>query len=81
VNVICPGYVRSPMTDRNDFPMPFLVEAERAADVIVAGLSRNRARIVFPHRLYWLLRLYAALPEPLLDIVMRRLPRKGAGAR
>jgi short-subunit dehydrogenase len=81
VSVICPGYVRSPMTDRNDFPMPFLVEVERAADVIVDGLSRNRARIVFPRRLYWLLRLYAALPEPLLDIVMRRLPRKGAGAR
>lgn len=81
VNVICPGYVRSPMTDRNDFPMPFLVEAERAAAIIVEGLARDRARIVFPRRLYWLLRLYAALPEPLLDIAMRRLPRKGAAGR
>lgn len=79
VNVICPGYVRSPMTDRNDFPMPFLVEADRAAAIIAEGLSRNRARIVFPRRLYWLLRLYAALPEMLLDVAMRRLPRKGAG--
>ena len=81
VNVICPGYVRSPMTDRNDFPMPFLIEADRAAAIIADGLARNRARIVFPRRLYWLLRLYAALPERLLDVTMRRLPRKGAGTR
>jgi short-subunit dehydrogenase len=78
VNVICPGYVRSPMTDRNDFPMPFLIEADRAAAIIADGLARDRARIVFPRRLYWLLRFYAALPEPWLDRIMRRLPRKGA---
>jgi short-subunit dehydrogenase len=81
VNVVCPGYVRSPMTDRNDFPMPFLMETERAAAIIADGLARNRARIVFPRRLYWILRLYAALPEPLLDRIMRRLPRKGAANR
>jgi len=48
---------------------------------IVDGLARNRARIVFPRRLYWMLRLYAALPEPVLDVVMRKLPRKQAAAR
>lgn len=78
VNVICPGYVRSAMTDRNDFPMPFLLEADRAAAIIADGLARNRACIVFPRPLYWILRLFAALPEPLLDRIMRRLPRKAA---
>ena len=76
VCVVCPGYVRSAMTDRNDFPMPFLVEADRAAAIIARGLARNRARIVFPLRLYLLLRLFAALPEALLDRIMARLPRK-----
>ncbi|MEY4679284.1 MAG: hypothetical protein RLZZ276_933 [Pseudomonadota bacterium] len=76
VCVVCPGYVRSPMTDRNDFPMPFLMEADRAAALVERGLARNRARIVFPMRLYLLLRLFAALPEPLLDRIMARLPRK-----
>ncbi len=76
INVICPGYVRSPMTDRNPFPMPFLMEVERAATTIARGLARNRARIVFPRRLYWILRLMAALPEPILDRLMARLPRK-----
>jgi NADP-dependent 3-hydroxy acid dehydrogenase YdfG len=76
INVICPGYVRSPMTDANDFPMPFLIEADAAASIIADGLARNVARIVFPRRLYWLLRCVAALPEPVLDRVMARLPRK-----
>ncbi len=76
INVICPGYVRSPMTDRNQFPMPFLMDVERAAIVIAHGLARNHARIVFPRRLYWILRLMAALPEPILDRLMTRLPRK-----
>jgi short-subunit dehydrogenase len=76
VSVICPGYVRSPMTDRNDFPMPFLIDAERAAEIVARGLARGRARIVFPWRLYAILRVVAALPEPLLDRLLARLPRK-----
>jgi short-subunit dehydrogenase len=76
VNVICPGYVRSRMTDANSFPMPFLMDADRAARIIADGLARDRARIVFPLRLYWILRLFAALPDPLLDRIMARLPRK-----
>jgi len=76
INVICPGYVRSPMTDRNRFPMPFLMDVERAALIIARGLARNHARIVFPLRLYWILRLMAALPESILDRLMIRLPRK-----
>ena len=78
VSVICPGYVRSPMTARNDFPMPFLIDAARAADIVARGLARNRARIVFPRRLYAILRLVAALPEPVLDRLLARLPRKAA---
>ena len=78
VSVICPGYVKSPMTDANDFPMPFMIDAERAAGIIVRGLARGAARIVFPWRLYAILRLVAALPEPLLDRMFARLPRKRA---
>jgi short-subunit dehydrogenase len=76
INALCPGYVQSPMTDRNDFRMPFLMSPERAARRIARGLAANRARIVFPHRLYWALRAAAALPESLLDRVLPRLPRK-----
>ncbi|HXZ86841.1 MAG TPA: SDR family NAD(P)-dependent oxidoreductase, partial [Myxococcota bacterium] len=76
INALCPGYVKSPMTDANDFAMPLLLSTERAARIIARGLARNRARIVFPRRLYWALRAAAALPEALLDWLLPRLPRK-----
>jgi len=77
VNVICPGYVTTRMTARNDFPMPFLMPAGRAARIMLDGLARDRARIAFPWRLYALVRLVAAIPPGWLDAVLRRLPRKG----
>ena len=48
VTTICPGFVRSEMTQRNDFPMPLLLEADRAAALICDGLQRQQAQIVFP---------------------------------
>jgi len=77
VNVICPGYVTTRMTAKNDFPMPFLMPAEKAARIILGGLKRDRARIAFPWPMYAAIRLVAAIPPGLLDPVLRRLPRKG----
>jgi short-subunit dehydrogenase len=76
VSVICPGYVTTRMTAGNEFPMPLLMPAERAAAIIKRGLARNKARIVFPWRLYALVRLVAALPPALIDPLLARLPRK-----
>lgn len=80
VSVICPGYVRSPMTDRNDFPMPFLMEADKAAGIIKRGLAADRARIVFPRRLFAAVWLLALLPPAWTDPLLQRLPEKSAGA-
>ena len=76
LSVICPGYVRSAMTAANDFPMPFLMDAGRAAEIIKRGLARNAARIAFPWPMYWAAWLCGALPPSWLDATMRRLPRK-----
>jgi short-subunit dehydrogenase len=76
LSVICPGFVRSRITARNRFPMPFLMDADRAAKVIVRGLARNRARIAFPWPLYALVWLSAALPPGIRDALMRRTPAK-----
>lgn len=57
ISVICPGFVRSPMTDANDFPMPMLMDADEAARIIARGLARDRARIAFPLPLYWAVRV------------------------
>ncbi|MBI3505448.1 MAG: SDR family NAD(P)-dependent oxidoreductase, partial [Proteobacteria bacterium] len=77
INVVCPGYVTTRMTAHNDFPMPFLMPAERAARIMLDGLARDRARIAFPWPLYAAVRMIAALPPGLLDPLLRRLPRKG----
>jgi short-subunit dehydrogenase len=76
VSVICPGYIKTPMTQVNEFRMPLLMEAEEAARIIRRGLARNKGRIAFPWPLYALVRLIAALPPALTDPLLRRLPKK-----
>ena len=76
VSVICPGYVRTPMTAVNTFPMPFLMEPEKAAALIRRGLERNKSRIVFPLRLYSAVWALAMLPPGWTDWIMARLPKK-----
>jgi short-subunit dehydrogenase len=76
VSVICPGYIQTPMTDVNDFPMPGLMNADKAARIIAKGLSRNRARIAFPRRLYWPLWWISCLPTSWSDPLFASLPAK-----
>lgn len=67
VNVICPGFIKTPMTDVNGFSMPFLMNVEDAARIIQKGLRQNRPVIAFPWPMYWLVRFMAFLP---LDFVI-----------
>jgi short-subunit dehydrogenase len=76
VNVICPGFVKTPMTDVNRFRMPFLMSPEKAAWIIKKGLAKDRARIAFPWVMYALVRLFSALPSAWLDFLSGSLPRK-----
>jgi short-subunit dehydrogenase len=62
VSVINPGFVKTALTDRNDFPMPFLISVEQAADYIVKGMQKRAYEIVFPPALTWSLRLLSWLP-------------------
>lgn len=78
VSVICPGYIRTPMTDANEFPMPFLMNVERCARIIRSGLARNRGRIAFPLPLAAAVWVIGALPLSLTAPLMRRLPAKAA---
>jgi short-subunit dehydrogenase len=64
VSVILPGFVESRITAANDFSMPFLMSAERAAAKIKRGLARNQGRIAFP----W--------PTVFVSWVGRHLPEK-----
>lgn len=62
VRLICPGFVRSPLTDKNSFEMPFIIEAEEAAERIVKGLNGNSFEIHFPKRFTLMLKLLRNVP-------------------
>ena len=76
VSVICPGFVVSPMTAVNPFPMPLLMETDRAAALIARRLARSHGRIAFPWPLYFLVWLIGALPPILTDRLLTRMPEK-----
>jgi short-subunit dehydrogenase len=76
ISVVNPGFVKTPLTDRNDFPMPFLMEADDAAEQMVRGLESGRFEITFPKRFTWGMKLLRCLPYSLYFAVSRRfLPK------
>ena len=78
VRMIAPGFVKSELTDRNDFPMPFLMETDDAALRIVDALTRSDAfEITFPRRMVWLMKGIRLLPYPIFFwLTNKMLPRK-----
>ncbi len=74
--LINPGFVDTPLTRRNTFPMPFLMEPRKAARIIADGLEKNRFEIVFPWQMSLLMKLLRILPYPLFFAITRRMVRK-----
>lgn len=73
VRLISPGFVKTPLTGKNEFPMPFLMELDDAVARIVRGLDGRRFEIAFPRRLALSLRLLSLLPRPLYFRVLRSM--------
>lgn len=80
VSVICPGFIKTPMTDVNPFPMPFMVTAEKAADHIKRKLASGTKLIAFPWPLVWMSRIQNLLPDFILDKIYARVPAKPSQA-
>jgi short-subunit dehydrogenase len=76
VITICPGYVATPMTANNPYPMPFLLSAERAAWLIVRAIAAGRRFYVLPWQMRWAGRLLRLLPRAIYDRVFANAPRK-----
>ncbi|MCW5749488.1 MAG: SDR family NAD(P)-dependent oxidoreductase [Alphaproteobacteria bacterium] len=72
VQLVCPGFVATPLTDGNDFRMPALLTAEDAAARIVAGLTSRRFEIHFPKRFTLGLKLMRLLPYPVAFRLIHR---------
>lgn len=76
MTIINPGFVDTPLTRQNDFPMPFLISAESAAEYIMRGLKRGQFEIAFPWRMKVALKLLRALPPSLRFALTRRMLRE-----
>jgi short-subunit dehydrogenase len=76
VTAACPGFVETPMTAVNDFHMPFLISAERAAEHIVRALRRRRKVHRFPLGMSLLTRLLKWLPDWAIARSMRSYNEK-----
>ena len=78
VNVVCPGFVRSRLTDRNTCPMPMFMEAPQAAQVIVSRVRRDVGLIAFPWPMRLAVWFLSMLPWRLAAAIGRSLPEKNA---
>ena len=76
VVTIAPGYIDTPMTRANRFPMPFLMPSERFAAHAVAAIARGDTYRVFPWQMSIVARLLRLLPNALFDRVFARAPTK-----
>jgi short-subunit dehydrogenase len=76
VSVIMPGFIKTAMTDVNNFRMPFLMPAERAAAIVRRGLEADRARIAFPWQTAFGAWFLGMLSPALTDPLLMRLPKK-----
>lgn len=80
VRLINPGFVDTELTQRNDFPMPFMIGVEDAGRRIVDGLLRSsRFEIAFPLRFVIVMKLGRMLPYPVFFWIMKRILPKANG--
>ena len=81
VTLICPGFIRTPLTERNRFPMPFLLELDDASRRIHRAILRKDSEYSFPWQLSWAIRLARFLPNWVYDrVVGKRIAKKSASS-
>jgi len=76
VSVVNPGFVDTPMTRDNPFPMPNIISAKDAAQSLLAGLERRKYEIIFPRAFVFAMKLLRLLPNAMYFWVVRTFPSK-----
>ena len=76
VVTLCPGYIRTPMTERNPFPMPFLMPADVAAARFAQAIERGSSYVVVPWQMALVAKLLRLLPNAVYDRLLEKVPRK-----
>ena len=76
VTTIAPGYIRTPMTDINAYPMPFLMAPDVAAKKFAKAIQKQKRFVIIPWQMAWVARLMRLLPAGVWDFVMKNAPHK-----
>ncbi|STO98737.1 SDR family NAD(P)-dependent oxidoreductase [Grimontia hollisae] len=76
VSLISPGFVKTPLTDKNDFPMPMLVTPEDASNAIRHGLAKKKTEVHFPRKFSYFLKFLSSLPMAMQLALVRKITRK-----
>src|SRR5574337_59584 len=80
VVTLCPGYVDTPLTRKNRYPMPFLMAPARFADRAVRAIAAGASYRVIPWQMAFVAKLLRLLPNALFDRLLAGRPRKQRGA-
>ena len=76
VTTICPGFIDTPMTDVNGFPMPMKIDAQKAAHKIAHAISQKRIQYSFPWPMALIAQILGLIPPPFVQILLRKAPEK-----
>jgi short-subunit dehydrogenase len=76
VVTLAPGYIKTPLTQKNKFPMPFLMSAEAFADQAFNAIARGTSFKVIPEPMAWVTRVLRILPDAVFDRAFKNQPRK-----
>ena len=77
VSLVCPGFIKTPMTDKNDFPMPMIKSSEFAADQMYTGLIKKTGfEIHFPKAFTFLMKFLKILPSSIYFKIVEKGMKK-----
>ncbi len=72
VSIISPGFVKTELTAKNDFPMPFALSVDTAAQIIINGMKKRQPEITFPIILILILRMLSVMPDRLRNFILAK---------
>ena len=75
VQLICPGFIKTPMTDKNKFPMPFMTTPNKIADYIYKKAETNIYEIIYPRFFGYIMRFYRLLPNGIVQYLQSKMLR------
>jgi NAD(P)-dependent dehydrogenase (short-subunit alcohol dehydrogenase family) len=79
VVTVSPGYIDTPMTRVNPYPMPFKMSVATAANKVIRAIQKGSRHAVIPWQMAWVAALLTGLPNPVYDALFKKAPRKPRG--